>query len=57
MGAFLLAVEGKEFFHPVRIAQSGSHSGPEFDKLIQLIEERTALNLGINSVRDASKVL
>ncbi len=37
----------------VHIALSGSHSGPEFDKLIQLIEEGTALNLGIHSVRDA----
>jgi hypothetical protein len=57
MGAFFLAVEGKEFFYPVRIALTSSHSGPEFDKLIPLIEERTALNLGIHSVRDASKVL
>jgi glutamyl/glutaminyl-tRNA synthetase len=57
LGALFLAFEGKEFFHPVRIALTGSHSGPEFDKLIQLIEESTALNLGIYSVRNASKVL
>jgi len=57
LGALFLAFEGKEFFHPVRIALTGSHSGPEFDKLIQLIEESTALNLGIHSVRNTSKVL
>ena len=44
-------VKGKELFHPVRVALTGSHSGPEFDKLIPLIEEGSALGLGIPSVR------
>jgi nondiscriminating glutamyl-tRNA synthetase len=44
-------VKGKELFHPVRIALTGSHSGPEFDKLLPLIEEGSALGLGIPSVR------
>jgi nondiscriminating glutamyl-tRNA synthetase len=47
-------VKGKELFHPVRIALTGSHSGPEFDKLIPLIEEGSALALPepIPSVRE-----
>jgi nondiscriminating glutamyl-tRNA synthetase len=31
--------KGKELFHPVRIALTGAHSGPEFDKLIPIFEE------------------
>jgi nondiscriminating glutamyl-tRNA synthetase len=38
-------VKGKELFHPVRIALTGSHSGPEFDKLIPVIEEGATLPL------------
>jgi nondiscriminating glutamyl-tRNA synthetase len=45
-------VKGKELFHPIRIALTGSHSGPEFDKLIPLIEQGATLGLGIPSVRD-----
>jgi nondiscriminating glutamyl-tRNA synthetase len=45
-------VKGKELFHPVRIALTGTHSGPEFDKLIPLIEEGASLGLGIPSVRE-----
>jgi nondiscriminating glutamyl-tRNA synthetase len=37
--------KGKELFHPVRIALTGSDSGPEFDKLIPLIEEGSRLPL------------
>ena len=40
-------VKGKDLFHPIRIALTGAHSGPEFDKLIPLIEEGALLNLGI----------
>jgi hypothetical protein len=36
----------------VRIALTGTHSGPEFDKLIPLIEEGAALGLGIATVRE-----
>jgi nondiscriminating glutamyl-tRNA synthetase len=47
-------VKGKELFHPVRIALTGSHSGPEFDKLIPIIEEGSTLALPehIPSVRE-----
>jgi glutamyl-tRNA synthetase len=45
-------VKGKELFHPVRVALTGSHSGPEFDKLIPLIEDGSALDLAIPSIRD-----
>jgi glutamyl-tRNA synthetase/nondiscriminating glutamyl-tRNA synthetase len=31
--------KGKELFHPVRIVVTGSHSGPDFDKLIPILEE------------------
>jgi glutamyl-tRNA synthetase/nondiscriminating glutamyl-tRNA synthetase len=37
--------KGKELFHPIRIVITGSHSGPEFDKLIPIIEAGSALNL------------
>jgi glutamyl-tRNA synthetase/nondiscriminating glutamyl-tRNA synthetase len=43
-------IKGKELFHPVRIALTGAHSGPEFDKLLPLIEEGSSLGLGIPSV-------
>jgi glutamyl/glutaminyl-tRNA synthetase len=45
-------IKGRELFHPVRIALTGAHSGPEFDKLIPLIEDGAALGLGIPCVRD-----
>lgn len=44
-------VTGTELFDPVRIALTGTHSGPDFDKLIPLIEQGAELNLGIPSVR------
>jgi glutamyl/glutaminyl-tRNA synthetase len=43
------AVKGKELFHPIRIALTGYHSGPDLDKLIPLFENGAAL--GIPSVR------
>ncbi len=47
-------VKGKELFHPIRIALTGAHSGPEFDKLIPLIEEGSSLRLPshVPSVRE-----
>jgi nondiscriminating glutamyl-tRNA synthetase len=45
-------IKGKDLFHPVRIAISGAHSGPEFDKLIPLIEEGAALGIGIPGIRE-----
>jgi glutamyl-tRNA synthetase/nondiscriminating glutamyl-tRNA synthetase len=32
-------------FHPIRIIVTGSHSGPEFDKLIPILEEGSHLAL------------
>ncbi|MEO6965518.1 MAG: glutamate--tRNA ligase, partial [Acidobacteriaceae bacterium] len=37
--------KGKELFHPVRIALTGAHSGPEFDKVVPLMEAGSALLL------------
>ncbi len=37
--------KGKELFHPIRIVITGSHSGPEFDKLIPILEEGSELEL------------
>lgn len=39
--------KGKDLFHPLRVVLTGSHSGPEFDKLIPLIEEGSDLKLRI----------
>jgi nondiscriminating glutamyl-tRNA synthetase len=46
--------KGKDLFHPVRIALTGFHSGREFDKLIPLFEEGSALQIPshILSVRE-----
>ena len=40
--------KGKELFHPVRIVFTGSHSGPEFDKLIPILEEGSELPLPVH---------
>ncbi|MBZ5532320.1 MAG: glutamate--tRNA ligase [Acidobacteriia bacterium] len=50
-------VKGKDLFHPVRIALIGSHSGPDFDRLIPLIEEgsKLALPLHVKSVRERAE--
>ena len=45
-------VKGKELYHPVRIAITGTHSGREFDKLLPLIEDGAELGLGIPTVRE-----
>ena len=44
-------VNGKELFHPVRIALTGMQSGPDFDKLLPLIEDGAALGLPVQSVQ------
>ncbi|HEY6250776.1 MAG TPA: glutamate--tRNA ligase [Candidatus Angelobacter sp.] len=46
--------KGKELFHPVRIMLIGSHSGPEFDKLLPLLEQGSTLPLPVHvkSVRE-----
>lgn len=49
-----IGAKGKDLFHPVRIALIGSHSGPDFDRLIPLIEEgsRLPLPVHVKSVRE-----
>jgi glutamyl-tRNA synthetase/nondiscriminating glutamyl-tRNA synthetase len=49
--------KGKDLFHPVRVALTGSHSGPEFDKLIPILEEGSTLDLPklVMSVRERVK--
>ena len=37
--------KGKDLFHPIRIAITGSHSGPDFDRVIPLIEVGSHLPL------------
>jgi glutamyl-tRNA synthetase/nondiscriminating glutamyl-tRNA synthetase len=51
--------KGKELFHPIRIAITGSHSGPEFDKLIPILEEGSHLQLPkhVLSVRERAEEL
>jgi glutamyl-tRNA synthetase/nondiscriminating glutamyl-tRNA synthetase len=44
-------VDGAGLYDPVRIALTGTHSGPDFEKLIPLIEQGAGLNLGIPGVR------
>jgi glutamyl-tRNA synthetase/nondiscriminating glutamyl-tRNA synthetase len=46
--------KGKDLFHPIRTVLTGSHSGPEFDKLIPLIETGSQLPLPrhVSSVKE-----
>jgi len=37
--------KGKELFHPIRIVITGSHSGPDFDRMIPILEEGSHLTL------------
>ncbi len=37
--------KGKELFHPIRIVVTGTHSGPEFDKLVPILETGSKLPL------------
>jgi nondiscriminating glutamyl-tRNA synthetase len=48
------SAKGKDLFHPVRIMLIGSHSGPDFNKLIPLIEDGSKLELPVHvkSVRE-----
>ncbi len=38
-------IKGPALFHPVRIALTGQQSGPEFDRLVPLMEEGSRLTL------------
>lgn len=40
--------KGKDLFHPVRIMLIGSHSGPDFNKLIPLLEDGSRLDLPVH---------
>jgi nondiscriminating glutamyl-tRNA synthetase len=44
--------KGKDLFHPVRIVLTGAHSGPEFDKIVPLMEDGSALGLGVKGVAE-----
>ena len=48
--------KGKELFHPIRLVVTGSHSGPEFDKLIPILEEGSRLNLPKHVLRVRERV-
>jgi glutamyl-tRNA synthetase/nondiscriminating glutamyl-tRNA synthetase len=37
--------KGKDLFHPIRLMITGSHSGPDFDKMIPILEEGSHLTL------------
>lgn len=43
-------VSGNALNHPVRIALTGTNSGPDFDILVPVLEQGAALNIGIPSV-------
>jgi glutamyl-tRNA synthetase len=45
-------IKGKDLYHPVRIALTGAHSGPDFDKILPLIEDGAALGLNVPSVQE-----
>jgi nondiscriminating glutamyl-tRNA synthetase len=38
--------KGKQLFHPIRVALTGSDSGPELEKLLPLFERGSRLELG-----------
>lgn len=52
-----VAAKGKELFHPVRIVITGSHSGPEFDKLIPILEEGASLPLPVHVMNVRERVV
>jgi len=49
--------KGKELYHPIRIVLTGSHSGPEFDRLIPILESGSRLELPrhVKSVRERAQ--
>ncbi len=50
------AAKGKELFYPIRIALTGSTHGPEFDKLVPLIEQGSELGLPSHVMSVAARV-
>lgn len=49
--------KGKDLFHPIRIVITGSHSGPDFDRVIPLIETGSGLEMPrhVMSVRERAE--
>jgi nondiscriminating glutamyl-tRNA synthetase len=47
----ITGAKGDELYDPVRIALTGSLSGPDLDKLVPVLESGAVLNLGILNVR------
>jgi glutamyl/glutaminyl-tRNA synthetase len=45
------SIKGPDLFNPVRIALTGTPSGPVFDKLLPIIEDGARLGLAVPSVR------
>ncbi len=41
-------IKGPALFHPIRILLTGAQSGPEFDKLVPLMEEGAKLGLSLS---------
>jgi glutamyl/glutaminyl-tRNA synthetase len=41
-------IKGPALFHPIRILLTGAQSGPEFDKLVPLMEEGAKLRLSLS---------
>jgi len=37
--------KGKDLFHPIRMLITGSHSGPDFDRLVPILEQGSKLRL------------
>jgi nondiscriminating glutamyl-tRNA synthetase len=48
--------KGKELFHSIRLVITGSHSGPEFDKLIPILEEGSRLDLPVHVLSVCERV-
>jgi glutamyl-tRNA synthetase/nondiscriminating glutamyl-tRNA synthetase len=48
--------KGKDLFHPVRVVFTGSHSGPEFDKLIPILEEGSQLSLPVHVMNTQERI-
>jgi glutamyl-tRNA synthetase/nondiscriminating glutamyl-tRNA synthetase len=40
--------KGKDLFHPVRVMLIGSHSGPDFNRLLPVLEEGSQLDLPVH---------
>lgn len=49
--------KGKDLFHPIRMMITGSHSGPDFDRLVPILEQGSKLPLPVRvpSVRERVK--